>query len=91
MDYFLLLCSLLLPVVSAVEGKKSHLQLLFAVPKAFFWFLPSEPAVPASRGLGAAGAGALVEAPQISPFLFIAVLRQRLFSKVAIWLLFRAH
>lgn len=35
MDYFLLLCSLLLPVVSAVEGKKSALQLLFAMPSAF--------------------------------------------------------
>ncbi|CAG03474.1 unnamed protein product [Tetraodon nigroviridis] len=35
MDYFLLLCSLLLPVVSAVEGKKSPLQLLFAMPSAF--------------------------------------------------------
>lgn len=28
MDYFLLLCSLLLPVVSAVEGKKFHPNVL---------------------------------------------------------------
>lgn len=39
MDYFLLLCSLLLPVVSAVEGKKSHpqlVQLRCGMPKAYF-------------------------------------------------------
>lgn len=61
MDYFLLLCSLLLPVVSAVEGKKFHLQLLFAMSKAFPPpFIPSEPAPIASQRLGAAAGEAPV-------------------------------
>lgn len=40
MDYFLLLCSLLLPVVSAVEGKKSHLQLLLLLLRCLKLILP---------------------------------------------------
>lgn len=59
MDYFLLLCSLLLPVVSAVEGKKIHIPLLFTMSKPFS-LLPSKPAPIASQRLGAAAGEAPV-------------------------------
>lgn len=53
MDYFLLLCSLLLPMVFAVEGKKSHFSfgvfLRCRMPKDDFY---SEPAYPSLSEFG---------------------------------------
>lgn len=63
MDYFLLLCSLLLPVVSTVEGKKSPFQPLFAMPGVF---PPRHVSTLPGQKLGAAGG----EAPNHPSYLF---------------------
>lgn len=60
MDYFLLLCSLLLPVVSAVEGKKIPSSLVVAMPEAYSPSYPASQHLLHLRGLGAAAGEAPV-------------------------------
>lgn len=71
MDYFLLLCSLLLPVVSAVEGKKSHIRWCYValqdgLKRIFFLHTKSASTHASTRLDTAAG-----EAPVSKFFRFI--------------------
>lgn len=90
MDYFLLLCSLLLPVVSAVEGKKSALQLLFAMPSAFSPPPPPFPPRHVSPSPGRSWVPQRVRLlyTQVTFFFCHPQLKFTILNKVAIWVLF---
>lgn len=84
MDYFLLLCSLLLPVVSTVEGKISPFQPLFAMPGVF-----SPRHVSPLPGRSWVPQGVSLPITQVTSFFFCHPrLKFPLFflNKVAIWI-----